>query len=132
MADGLTTVVGTAAVGIVGNAFVAKYFPGLDLDAVVGAFGGALCFVLFAKNMSALQRIGYLIVGWIGGYYASAEILAQAWTKTSGLSSFIASLITVVVGISIIEAFETGKWPAWLQTVGQFLLTRFFGKGKPE
>lgn len=127
MADGLTTAATQLAVGGAGIG-IASYFPGIDLSAVVGAFGGAFFFILFAKDINNLQRVGYLVVGWIGGYFGAAELLSLAWTRTSGFSSFIAGLVCIVVCISIIEAIQTGTWPAWLQsTIG-----RFFGKGKTE
>jgi hypothetical protein len=126
MADSLTVAgtqlaVGTAGVGL------ASMFP-VDLAAVIGAFGGAFFFILFAKDINNWQRAGYLIVGWIGGYFGSAELLSLAWTRTSGFSSFVAGLVCVVACISIIEAFQTGAWPVWLRAIR----ARFFGREKPE
>lgn len=100
-------------VGIAGVA-VASCVPEIDLNAVVCAFAGALTFVLWAKELNVLQRLGYLLVGWIGGYYAAAEILAQAWTKTSGIAAFACGLVVVLVSISVLESFNTGKLPKWL------------------
>lgn len=123
MADGLTSAAASLAVGGTGIT-IASYLPGIDLSAVIGSFGGAFFFVLFAKDISAWQRAGYLIVGWIGGYFGAAELLSLAWTKTSGFSSFVAGLFCVAIGISLIEAFQTGKPPRWLQWV----INRFLGK----
>lgn len=128
MADGLTTATGTLALGGVGTFSIATFFPGIDLSAVIGAFGGAFFFILFAKDINAWQRAGYLVVGWIGGYFSAAEILAQAWTKTSGLSSFFGGLVCVVVCISIIESIDTGKFPEWILAI----FGKFLGRGKPE
>lgn len=127
MTDGLTTATGSLAVGGAGLS-IAAMFPGIDLSAVIGAFGGAFFFILFAKDISAWQRAGYLIVGWIGVYFGAAELLSLAWTQTSGFSSFVAGLFCVVIGISIIEAVQTGKAPKWLQWV----LNRFLGKRETE
>lgn len=113
MTDGLTA---TAVVGGAGIT-VASLLPGVDLSAVIGAFGGAFFFILFAKDISAWQRAGYLIVGWIGGYFGAAELLSPEWIKTSGFSSFVAGLFCVVIGISAIEAVQIGKPPKWLQWV---------------
>lgn len=116
MADALTTASASTAVGITGVT-IASYVPGLDLSSVVGAFGGAFFFILFAKDISAWQRIGYLIVGWIGGYFSAAELMSLKWTQTSGFSSFLAGLFCVAVCISLIEAIQTGSPPKWLQWV---------------
>ncbi len=66
MADSLTTAAGTLAIGGAGTIAVASWLPGIDIQAVIGAFGGSFFFILFAKDISALQRAGYLVVGWIG------------------------------------------------------------------
>ena len=112
MAD-VATPAACTIVGFAGVA-VASCIPQIDLNAVVCSFVGALIFVLWAKELSTPQRVGYLLAGWVGGYYASAEVLAQAWTKTSGIAAFGCSLITVLVSISVLETFSTGKLPKWL------------------
>lgn len=101
MAD-VATPAACSVVGIGGIA-VASCLPQIDLNAVVCAFAGALTFVLWAKELTVPQRIGYLLVGWIGGYYAAAEVLAQAWTKTSGIAAFGCGLVAVLASISILE-----------------------------
>lgn len=58
-------------------------FPQLDLAALVDAFGGAFFYVVFAGAISTCRRIGYLLAGWIGGYFDSAELIGRAWTQTS-------------------------------------------------
>lgn len=127
MTDALTTTGALTGAGLTGIT-IASFFPGLDLSSVVGAFGGAFFFVLFAKDISAWQRMGYLIVGWIGGYFSAAEMMSLAWTQTSGFSSFAAGLFCVAICISLIETVQTGKAPKWLL----FILGRFFGKGRTE
>lgn len=127
MADGLTTAGASLVVGGTGIT-IASFFPGLDLSAVIGSFGGAFFFILFAKEIAAWQRAGYLIVGWIGGYFGSAELLSLAWTKTSGFSSFIAGLVCVVTCISVIESYQTRQLPWWAQA----LFGRIFGKKGSE
>lgn len=113
MADALAASAASAGVAATGIT-LASFIPGLDLEAVVGAFGGACIFILAAKNISVLQRVGYLVCGWIGGYLAAAEMMSLAWTKTSGIGAFFSGLIAVTVGISVIESFNTGKFPSWM------------------
>lgn len=123
MADGLTTAGASAAIGATGIT-LASFFSGLDLSSVVGAFGGAFFFILFAKEISAWQRMGYLVVGWIGGYFGAAELMSLAWTQTSGFSSFLSGLFCVAICISLIEAIQTGRPPRWLQFVLDRFMTR--------
>lgn len=126
MADGITTATGSLALGGAGIT-LASLLPNVDLQAVIGAFGGAFFFILFAKDINALQRAGYLVVGWIGGYFGAAELLSLAWTKTSGFSSFIAGLLCVVIGIILIETVQA-KMSSWLSG----FVGRVIGKRKGE
>lgn len=106
---------------------LASCLPSIDLNAVVCAFGGAFLFILWAKDISVWQRLGYLIVGWIGGYYGAAEILAQAWTRTSGVSAFACGLLTVLISISVLESAQTGELPKWTKAIPG-LLARLISK----
>jgi len=103
-----------ASVGIVGVT-AASLSPGVDVNAVVGAFAGAMFFVVFAKELTPLARMGYFIVSWVGGYYVSVEVIGREWAKTSGLVAFFGALLIVTVGISLLSWFGGGKMPGWLQ-----------------
>ncbi|MBP5058932.1 hypothetical protein HUS95_27815, partial [Pseudomonas chlororaphis] len=58
---------GTAVVGMT----TASLIPGVDVNAVVGAFAGAMFFVVFAKELTAWARLGYFIASWVAGYYVA-------------------------------------------------------------
>ena len=53
----------TAVVGI----STASLIPGVDVNAVVGGFAGAMFFVVFAKDLTAWARLGYFIASWVLG-----------------------------------------------------------------
>ncbi len=125
MADAVSPAV-PLAVGLSGATLVTM-FPDLDKGALVGAFGGALMFVVKAKDVGAFTRFLYLIIGWIGGYYMAAEVVAQKWAITSAIAAFGCGLVTVVASISIIDAFQTGQPPKWLSFIPG-LIGRVFGK----
>lgn len=127
MAEAITTVAAPAAIGASGIV-LATILPGVDLNAVIGAFGGAFCFVIFAKNISIWQRFFYLLAGWVGGYAWAGESAAQSWLKTSLFSSYVAGLLCVTVCMSVLEAIETGKMPRWIT----FLFNRLVGRGDKQ
>lgn len=102
----------------------ASLFPGVDLNAVIGAFAGAMFFVVYAKDLSHLGRIGYFIASWIMGYYVASEVVGRDWAKTSGLVAFGGALFCVVVGTSLLEWVQGGKTPGWLR----FIADRFGGR----
>lgn len=124
MADALTTPAACMAVGA-GGVALASCLSSIDLNAVICAFGGACVFILWAKDISLWQRLGYLIAGWIGGYYGSVELVSRNLFSTSGLAAFICGLLAVLVGISVLEAFETGELPKWIKllpgTIAKYL-----------
>ncbi|WP_037008893.1 putative holin [Pseudomonas sp. NBRC 111135] len=105
--------VGTAVAGI----GVASLFPGVDLNAVIGAFAGALFFVLYARDLTTKARVGYLLVSWVGGYYVAAEAVGRAWTEYSGLPALVAGACIVTALIGVLEWMVGGKAPTWLRTV---------------
>tara|TARA_R110000751_G_scaffold78736_1_gene158858 strand:- start:494 stop:883 length:390 start_codon:yes stop_codon:yes gene_type:complete len=111
MTDVSTGVIaGTAVLGMTAASFV----PGVDSHAVIGAFAGALFFMVFAKDLTALARLGYFFASWIAGYYFSVETVGQSWFVSSGLPAFFGSLLVVVICISLLEWVEGGKVPGWL------------------
>lgn len=104
-------VMATGALGVT----AASLFPGVDLNAVVGAFGGALFFIVFKQNISALARVGYLIASWVFGYYLAVELLGRKWTETSGLAAFLGGLLCTVICVSLLEWGQGGRTPGWLR-----------------
>lgn len=110
----------TAAVGMT----TASLIPGVDMNAVVGGFAGAMFFVVFAKELTVWAKIGYFIASWVLGYYVSIEIINRNWASTSGLVAFFGALFCVVVCISLLEWFQGGKVPGWLR----FIAGRFGGR----
>lgn len=105
-----------ASAGIIGVT-AASLSPGVDVNAVVGAFAGAMFFVVFAKDLTPLARLGYFIASWVAGYYVANEVIGREWARTSGLVAFFGALLCVTVGISLLVWFGGGKMPGWLQWV---------------
>lgn len=108
---------GTVAVTAVLGVTAATLVPGVDSHAVIGAFAGALFFIVFAKDLTAWARLGYFLASWIVGYYFSVETVGQKWSVTSGLPAFFGSLFAVVVCISLLEWVQGGKAPGWLSWI---------------
>ena len=110
-----------AAAGVAGVTGVtaASMMPGVDVNAGVGAFAGAMFFVVFAKDLKPLARFGYFIASWVLGYYVASEVIGREWARTSGLVAFFGALFCVAVCISLLEWIEGGKMPGWLQWVAE-------------
>lgn len=103
-----------AGAGIIGVTAVSSW-PGIDPNAVVGAFAGAMFFVVFAKELNHFARFGYFIASWVAGYYVANEVVGREWAKTSGLVAFVGAVLCVTVCIGLLAWFGGGKMPGWLQ-----------------
>ncbi len=87
-----------ALAGVLSGVGAGVAFPQIDLAVLVGAF----FYVVFAKDMTSLRRLGYLVAGWIGGGFGAAELLGRAWTKTADFSGFLYGSLCVVVFAGIV------------------------------
>lgn len=113
MADLISPTAATAAAGIGGIA-LASLFPGVNIDAVIGSFAGALFLVVFSKELTAWARIGYMVSSWVFGYFVANELAARFDMQSTGLSAFVGGLLCVAISISLLEWVQAGKAPAWL------------------
>ncbi|MDG9928270.1 MULTISPECIES: putative holin [unclassified Pseudomonas] len=96
---------------------VASLFPGVDLNAVIGAWAGALFFVTWARDLSGWGRLAYLFVSWVGGYYIAAELMGRAVTQYSGLPALLGAAFIVTALIGVVEWGRGGLMPTWLRAV---------------
>ncbi|MCY1366251.1 putative phage holin [compost metagenome] len=120
---------GTLAVASLVGIGGMSLLPGVDMNAVVGAFAGAMFFVVYAKELSALARIGYFIASWIVGFYVASEFTARDWAETSGLCAFAGALLCVVIGTGVLDWAKGGAAPAWLKIALAWLRSLLGGAG---
>lgn len=129
MADPMTSTAAPYAAGAGSVAFLSM-MPGIDANAVVGSFAGALFIVVYSKDLHPLARLGYLITSWVFGYYAAVELIGQRITHSTGLAAFIGGLLCMAVSISLIEWVQGGRVPGWLQFISR--LVRAVTPGGPK
>jgi len=117
------TDISSGAIALAGAGVVAAspLVPGLNLEAVTGAFAGALFFMIFSKDLSWLAKAGYFIFSWIAGYFVSAELVARDWTSTAAIPALLGGMFSVVICISLMEWFGGGKTPGWITTIAEFI-----------
>lgn len=114
MADPVTSATVPAAVGA-GGIVLASLIPGVDVNAVIGGFAGALIFVVVSADLSVPQRIGYLIGSWIFGYVAATELASRQLVQYTGFAAFIGGLLCVGICIGLLDWMQTGKSPWWFR-----------------
>ena len=91
--------------------------PGIDAMAVIGAFAGALFFVVFDRAPTFKASLGYLISSWVFGYMAAAEAAAREVKITPGLSALIAAALFVIIATGVLTWAKTGKAPFWFRYI---------------
>jgi hypothetical protein len=103
----------TAAATATLTAALIGILPGIDANAVVGAFCGASLFVISAKDLGVLVRVAYLIISFLIGYLGGPAMLGGV-IDHSAVAAFIASAVTITAGLRAIEGVKTLDLKAWL------------------
>ncbi|MBY5985716.1 phage holin family protein [Halomonas sp. DP5Y7-2] len=96
----------TAVATATGLAALIGWLPGVDANAVIGAFCGATLFVISAKDLPIIIRLTYLMISLLIGYLGGPPVLGQ-WVPHSAVSAFIASATAVTAGLRAIEGVKT-------------------------
>jgi len=96
-----TTLALSAAIGL------ASLAPGIDGNALMGAFTGAALVVVTSKDVTALKRIAYLLISLVMGYLAAPEIVNATPIKSTGVAAFFAAALVIAVTLQLIERVKT-------------------------
>ncbi|MFC3549461.1 putative holin [Lysobacter cavernae] len=96
---------------------LAAVLPGIDGNALIGAFAGATLFVVSAKSLPLWQRLVYLLISVVAGYLAAPDIVRWMPIRSTGVAAFIAAAVGITVTLALIEksrAFDL----SWLRRGG--------------
>jgi hypothetical protein len=103
MAEPSTTTLAIAAAGI----GFASLFPGIDGNALIGAFAGASLVVITSHDLSLGKRFAYLLISLIAGYLASDDVVRYTPITSSGVAAFFASALVITVTLQLIERIKS-------------------------
>ena len=112
MAEPSTTTVVVATAASLG---LSSLFPGIDGNALIGAFAGAALVAVSSKSMSILQRLAYMVISFAVGYLAAPEVVNMTPLKESGVAAFFASAAVIALAMHLLELIKTIELPAWLR-----------------
>ncbi|NIJ70585.1 putative holin [Xanthomonas sp. 60] len=90
---------------------LASLLPGIDGDALIGAFAGATLFVVSAKNLPLWKRLIYLVISVVAGYLGNGEVMGLFKLQSAGLASFLCSALAITVTLKMIERSDRGSLP---------------------
>ncbi|MCP8687762.1 putative holin [Marinobacterium sedimentorum] len=94
------TVVATTGIGL------ASMFPGIDGNALIGAFAGATLFVMSARELSLAVRAIYLLISLIMGYIAAPELISHLPIQETGVAGFLAGLLCITLTSPLVKRLE--------------------------
>jgi hypothetical protein len=97
----------TISAGLVfGTVALSTLIPGVNGDALIGAFAGAVVFTLHTKDLIVIKRLVYLIVSFVIGYIATPEVMHWTGVQSYGVAAFIASATVVTLALAFIEKIK--------------------------
>jgi hypothetical protein len=96
-----TTLALSAAIGL------ASLAPGIDGNALMGAFTGAALVVVTSKDVNVPKRIAYMFISLVMGYLAAPEIVNATPIKSTGVAGFFAAALVITVTLQLIERVKT-------------------------
>ncbi|WP_338926160.1 hypothetical protein IHE33_00790 [Mycetohabitans endofungorum] len=94
---------------------IVSVVPGVDGNALIGAFTGAALVVVSSKDMGLLKRAAYLLISLVMGYLAAPEIVQATPIRSSGVAAFFAAALVIVVTLQLIERIQSADLFAFLR-----------------
>ena len=96
-----------------GTVFITSFLPGVNGDALVGAFAGAVVFAMQAKDLEIINRLVYMAVSILLGYMGADEVMKHTGLTSFTLAAFGLSAIVVtaaLAGIDKIKKFDIASF----------------------
>jgi hypothetical protein len=81
--------------------------PGIDGNALIGAFTGAALVVVTSKDLGIIKRIAYMLISLVMGYLAAPEIVNATPIRSTGVAAFFAAALVITVTLQLIERVKT-------------------------
>ncbi|MFL9993043.1 putative holin [Paraburkholderia sediminicola] len=103
MAEPSTTTLAAVSAGI----GLASLFPGIDGNALIGAFTGAALVVVSSKDLSIATRLAYLLISLIAGYIAAPEVVRVSPINSTAVAAFFAAALAITVTLQLIERVKS-------------------------
>ncbi|HWX12864.1 MAG TPA: putative holin [Trinickia sp.] len=91
----------SAAIGLAGLA------PGVDGNALIGAFTGAALVVVTSKDLGLVKRATYMLISLVMGYLAAPEIVHATPIQSTGVAAFFAAALVITVTLQLIERVKS-------------------------
>ena len=92
---------------LTGSIGLASLLPGIDGNALIGAFTGAALVVVTSTDLTIGKRFAYLVISLAAGYLAAAEVVRLTPLKSTAVGAFFAAALAITVTVQIIERIKS-------------------------
>ncbi|MEO3714003.1 putative holin [Roseateles flavus] len=115
----------TATATLAGVALL-SVLPGVDAARVLGAFAGAVVFVLASQDLGLLRKAAFFLVAFIGGLLGAelaaglvSSILPSRLEVSSGVGALLAAALVVKLLLGLIDKLTVGALTGLLRIGGR-------------
>jgi hypothetical protein len=108
----------TTTTAIVAGIGFASLAPGIDGNALIGAFAGAALLVVSSKDLGLGKRFAYLVISLVVGYMAAPEVVRLTPIHSTGVAGFFGATLAITIALQLLERIKTVD------------LLAFFNRGK--
>lgn len=96
----------TSTLAIAAGIGFASLFPGIDGDALIGAFAGAALIVVSSKDLTLGKRFAYLVISLVVGYLGAPEIIHLTPLRSTGVAAFFAAAVAITLALQLIDRIK--------------------------
>ncbi len=96
----------TSTLALAAGIGFASMFPGIDGNALIGAFAGAALIVVSSKDLTLGKRFVYLCISLIAGYLGAPEIINLTPLRSSGVAAFFAAAVAITMALQFVERIK--------------------------
>lgn len=96
----------TTAVATMGAVAITSALPGVNGDALIGAFAGGVVFALHAKDVAIAKRLIYMLVSILLGYMGADEVMKHTGLTSFTLAAFGLSAVVVTLALAGIDKIK--------------------------
>lgn len=96
-----------SAATLYGAILLTSLMPGVNPDALIGAFAGAVVFAAHTKDVRLVKRLIYMVVSLVIGYMAVPEVTHWTGLQHPGVAAFAASATVVTLALATIDRIKS-------------------------
>lgn len=93
--------------------------PGIDGNALIGAFTGAAFVVVTSKDIGVFKRVAYMLISLVMGYLAAPEIVSATPIRSTGVAGFFAAALVITVTLQLLERLKSVDLLAFIKKGGE-------------